>query len=204
MTGLKLKPPEPLPQKGVTSIAFKCWKNSLEAFLGQDVSNHLFFNDGCYSAWTPYGQGKRIARLHAVNDPENVKLERIEDATEKNDKKNELLVLRNAQLMKFVQHIANFTYFTEQDDIIRCSKSLQWIYDYLKTRYDIQSRGVHFLKIAHIQPDSGTCPQSYYKELRAGFLDNLRKAGDFVKSKNQNLDEDEELSATLYSGPSWP
>ena len=44
----------------------------------------------------------------------------------------------------------------------------------------------------------GTLHQTFYKQYRSSFLDNLRKAGDVVKYKNNNtLADDEQLSPSF-------
>ena len=88
-----------------------------------------------------------------------------------------LLPIRNGQLARMIQHIASFVHYTEQDDIDQNSVSLEWIWTYLEQHYNIATKGANFLKITDISYRSGMLPATFYKEYRAGFLDNLRKAG---------------------------
>ena len=61
-----------------------------------------------------------------------------------------LKLLREQQLQRFLAHIASFCYYTEPDDVLSESTSLDWIWNYLESHNDIQMKGSHFLKIAEI------------------------------------------------------
>ena len=78
----------------------------------------------------------------------------------------------------------DFVYYTESNDILQRSTSLDWIWTYLKQHYNIESHGVHFLKISSIVPENDEHPQTYYRRLGAAFLDNLRKKGDVLKRED--------------------
>ena len=120
----------------------------------------------------------------ANEDPENEKLTRQAEASRDADgidlaaEQRRLLVTRNSQLAKFVTLIAILCYYTEQDDVTECSTSFNWIVDYLKKHYNLESRGEHFLDIADVVFKPEMPYQTYYKQFRAAFLDNLRKRGD--------------------------
>ena len=100
---LKLKAPEVLPADGVTSVAFKAWKNSLYSFLEQDTVNYLYLTGGIYSTWIALAESedrKRIQVLHS-RDPDKLKLARKvgNDYTqyELETDLDELLLKRNSQ-----------------------------------------------------------------------------------------------------------
>lgn len=144
-----------------------------------------------YSVWKALQKGKRITKLHA-DDPDLPDLEKIKDADEKKRKKDKLLLKRNSQLQKCIQMIAYFLHYTEVEDVIQRSTSIPWIWNYLRQHYNIESKGVHFLKVAKITP------QTFYRKLRAAFLDNLRKQGDVIKHDDDKvLQSDEKISPTL-------
>ena len=196
MTTIKLKAPECLPAQGVTHAVFKPWKNSTIAFLQQELVNFNFCKGGKYEKWLPYSKNnKRITTL-VQNDPEALailmKKEPDEDA-----KLDELLLVRESQLAKFLQHIASFCYYTEQDDVVNESSSLVWIWSYLESHYDIQTKGCHFLKIADISPTEGILPQVFYKQYRTAFIENLKNTGDQVLYKNTTMTRDEEHSPSF-------
>ena len=215
---LSLKAPETLPAEGVSTISFKVWKNQATAWVEQETTHFLFLEGGIYSSWQARSDGLRITALHE-DDPEK---KRIEDkraaavlvagrreptdpippnevtANEETRMKNELLQLRNAKLSKFIQHLANMCHYTEQDDITMLCTSVDWIWNYLARHYNIESRGVHFLKIAGVTFKAGTAYQTFFKQFRASFLDNLRKKDDKVLAKGgQKLKEDEIISPTF-------
>ena len=88
---------------------------------------------------------------------------------------------RNRHLTKMLQILSSFVHDNEAEDVIQDSTSLSWIWHYLKARYNIESQGVNFLKIVKHNFKSGDNPQTFYKQFRSSFVDNLRKKGD---SKN--------------------
>ena len=200
--GLRLKPPSTLPQGPVTKIAFKVFVNQLKAYLEQDQNNYLFLQEGCYAEWEPRQEGQRLQALSA-EDPENIRLIQQAEAGRDNGidleaGQQRLLLTRNSQLSKFVTLIAILCYYTEQDDITECSTSFAWIIQYLKQHYNLESRGEHFLDIAEIVYTSDMPYQTFYKQFRAGFIDNLRKEGDQLAYKNNLLlTADEIMTPTL-------
>ena len=198
-----MKPPEKLPSTGVTKVTFKVFLNQLTAFLEQDPLNYVFLKGGRYSTWSAKQLGRRILAL-AGDDPEHLKL--IKDNTEKKDDAKfeteckKLLDIRESQCARFVQLIAVLCFYTEQDDIDQCSTSWGWIVMYLEKHYNLESRGAHFLDIASLTFKKGTPHQTFYKQFRAGFMDNLRKKGDKLEYKNdEELTADEKMSPTLES-----
>ena len=115
---LKLNQPKELPAEGVTSVSFKPWKNHLKNFLQQDVNNYMFLQGGIYSTWKAANEsvdGKRIQAVH------NDDLERKEitgdltpeELTNRNNHNAKLLLTRNSQLGKMIQHIVSFVHYTE-------------------------------------------------------------------------------------------
>ena len=178
---LRLKPPSPLPQGPVSKVAFKVFTNQMRAYLEQDYINYMFLPEGCYSEWRAKQEGRQIQTL-ADTDPENQKLlQQAEAARDQNRidlpaEQNRLLLTRNAQLTKFVTLIAILCYYTEQDDIMQCSTSFDWIIRYLKQHYNLESRGEHFMDILDVVYTADTPYQTFFKQFRAGFIDNLRSS----------------------------
>ena len=199
---LPLKAPAPLPATGVTIVTFKVWKNTLISHLEQDANHHHFLPGGKYSTWTAAEFGKRISRL--VNtDPDKVAAEGKRDQLGADGFEHEIeriLNSRNAQLSKFITHIATLCHHTENDDVTNNSTSLSWIIDYLMKHYGLMTKGANFMNIADNVYKHGTPYQTFYKEYRASFVDNLRKQGDVVHYKNDFvLPEDEKLSPSFES-----
>ena len=100
----------------------------------------------------------------------------------KRDLKEELVIRRlesrNRQLTKMLQVLSSFVHDNEAEDVIRDSTSLDWVWHYLQARYNIETKGVNFLKIVKHTFKSGENPQTFYKQFRSSFVDNLRKKGD--------------------------
>ena len=118
--GLRLKPPNPLPQGPVSKVAFKVFLNQLRAYLEQDYTNYMFLPEGCYQSWQPRQEGRRIQTL-SENDVDNQKL--IQQAAGREPRidlqaeQATLLLSRNSQLSKFITLTAILCHYTEQDDI---------------------------------------------------------------------------------------
>ena len=204
---LAIKAPLPLPAEGVKSVAFKAHINSLIPFLEQDVVNYFFFEDSdepIYASWTAKHDGTRISAL-AATDPDKISLDAKLLANtitelEYNNKRSELLRKRNSQLSKFIHLITISTHYTEHSDIKMQSTCFAWIVRYLERHYDIEARGAHFMNVAKITYKKGTLPQTFYKQFRALFDDNLRKKGEIMVHKNNHeLTEDESISSSFES-----
>ena len=183
---LKLIQPKELPADKLTSAEFKPWQNHLTNFLQQDVENFNFLPGGKYSNWQAANEtegNKRIRDL--INGDDDLAIINGSEDTPvvKNAKKVKLLNQRNAQLGRMLQHIVSFVHYTEADDIDQASTSVEWIFKYLKQHYNIEAKGSNFLKITEHTFKSGVSPQVFYKQFRAGFLNNLRKQGEVMTHK---------------------
>ena len=201
---LPLKAPTPLPASGVDVVTFKVWKNTLIAHIQQDANHYLFMPGGLYSTWRASEHGVRIEQLHE-EDSDKTALDdkRAHDpalltAREHTAALSRLLSKRNALLAKFIVHIATLCHYNEQDDVNLLSTSLEWIFDYLRKHYGLETKGANFMNISDHVFKKGTNYNSFYKQYRASFSDNLRKKDDKVKYKNDAvLAEDEKLSPSF-------
>ena len=196
---LPLKAPSPLPASGVDITTFKVWKNTLVAHIQQDANHYHFMPGGKYATWQAADLGHRILVLHD-NDPDKVVIDnkRNQDAATHAAELEKLLLLRNAQLAKFVTHIATLCHYTENDDVTNHSTSLEWIFEYLRKHYGLMTKGANFMNISEHIFKTGTPHQTFYKQYRASFVDNLRKRGDRMLFKNNlRLEEDEKLSPSF-------
>ena len=204
MTTIKLKAPNDLPEDNLSTVAFEAWQNQTTSFLEQETFHYEFIS-GMYREWKAKQEtadGKRISRLDN-QDPEkkviDAKTGVAAEAT-KPAELNTLLIKRNAQLTKFLQLIANLCQYSEQSDILTTSTSLIWIWEYLKRRYNIESRGSHLLDIAATNPQPNQKPIVFYKQFRAKVVNNLRKCGDKMMYKGgKQLTEDETMGPTFES-----
>ena len=202
MTTIKLLSPKDLPEAGLTAVAFEAWQNQTLSFLEQETVNYMFIS-GNYSTWAAKlstHDGKRVVDLHAA-DPDKLIIEAKTGAAAEAEKPNEraqLLLKRNAQLSKCLQLIANMCQSSEQSDVMNSSTSIAWIWDYLRKNYNIETRGSHFLSVAAINPKSDQKPMVFYKQFRAGILNNLRKKNDIIVYKDGiRLQVDEVISPTF-------
>ena len=206
MTTLKLKAPNPLPADGVNAVAFKVWKNGTIAYIEQELDNHLFFTEGIYNTWSAKNDGLRRIRELVEADPLRARAVRDNqgqgeaEVAARQEAVNQVLLRRNVQLTRLLQHIANVCHYSEQDDIINNSTSIAWVWTYLETHYNIQTRGSKFLDIAAISPKADENPMTFYKQVRARVRDNLRKTGDRLPYRdNVELREDETFSPSFES-----
>ena len=186
---LPLKAPTPLPATGVDSVTYKVWKNTLKAHLEQDAHYHFFLPGGKYSTWSPAEAGHRLEVLHE-DDPDKVLADGKREwlgAPAHQTELDRILNLRNSQLSKFITHIATLCHHTENDDITNCSTSWDWIHDYLCKHYGLTTKGANFLNIAEHVYKQGTPYQTFYKQYRSAFVDNLRKTGDRIQFKNDQV-----------------
>ena len=197
---LPLKAPNPLPASGVDIVTFKCWKNTLIAHIQQDSNHHHFMPGGKYSTWTAADLGTRIQDLDE-DDEDKLVLDGKRDRSGEvvyNAEMTRLLNKRNAQLAKFITHVATLCHHTENDDITNHSTSLDWMFEYLKRHYGLETKGANFMNVSEHIFKKGTPYQTFYKQYRASFIDNLRKQGDVVCYKNNyTLLEDEKLTPTF-------
>ena len=198
---LKLLQPKELPEDNLTDAKFKPWTNHLINFLQQDVTNFQYLPGGKYEMWKAANEvdsNKRIVGLHADDDDKKVIQDGEESAVVKSGKEEKLLLTRNAQLGRMIQHIVSFVHYTEADDIDQSSTSLMWIFDYLRQHYNITPKGANFLKITDHSFKSGMQPQVFYKQFRSSFINNLRKKNEVMTHKGGKvLTEDEGLSPSF-------
>ena len=197
---LKLLQPKELPESGVTISQFKPWVNHLANFLQQDLENNRFLKGGEYEFWLAAAEsanGRRILEIHKDDeDRADIDAEKVEAKKQAMEKK--LLIKRNAQLGKMLQHIVSFVHYTEADDIDQSSTSLEWTLTYLRQHYNIEARGANFLKITEHSYKSSMQPQVFYKQFRTSFINNLRRKGEFMTHKGgKKLTENEVLSPSF-------
>ena len=108
----------------------------MTAYLEKEINHGNFFAGGDYADWKArkdQKNRKRITSLHK-DDYEKELLESDETLSleKRAESLQEMLLLRNAQLSGMIEHVANFCNYSQQDDIVNYSKSLQWIWTYLE------------------------------------------------------------------------
>ena len=197
-TNIKVNPPTQLPTTGVTPISFKVWKSSLIVYLQQRVAYQRFMPGEAYATWTSADNNPdRIAALDANDQPpadggqNQVQIQAAVDAR---------LQDRRLELETMLSQIATLCSTSDYDDIMTYSTGLTWIWQHLEQNYDIQKKGVHFMKLGKITFDktNGESQVAFYKRMRSHFTDNLRQTGDTIQWKdNHVLTENEKLSPIL-------
>lgn len=187
-TRVRIEPPNQLPSSGITPIKYKQWKVALKIFLQQTPQFREFYPGGKYTTWIPMEDNPhRILVLHA------------EDTHEADTSDEEHLAQRRIHLETFLGIIARYSDEGDFDDIMEKSSSLEWIFALHERRYGIQQKGRYFNRIDSIRFDKSTMSDyhKFYTDLRSCFKSNLRKSGDIIKYKgNQILEHDEKLSPT--------
>ena len=189
-TSIKIRLPNKLPpsSEGLTAVQFKAWKGQLIVYLKQNADFKRFLTGGCYATWSANDEHQdRLRTVHATDQPAD------------NTQIPQRLAERQTQLETVLSIIAGNCDFSQYDDIMQRSTSIDWIWNLIESDYDIQKKGRHFLKVDEFSFKKGQeSYNAFYKRLRGHFSDNLRKAGERVKSKNnEQLTEDEKLSPTL-------
>ena len=195
---IKVLPPQQLPQTGVTPVSFKVWKSTLMVYLSQRDAYRRFLPGGVYHTWTAADiDPDRINALHANDQPvagPNANQAAVQQAID------DRLAMRRLELETMLSQIASLCCTSDYEDVMAYSINLNWIWTHLEKTYNIEKKGVHFMKLSSITFDktNGETHVAFYKRLRNHFQDNLRQNGDTIRWKNdQVLTENERLSPTL-------
>ena len=180
MSRIKISKPERLPRDGISGVDFQTWKNEIINYMNQDDFFELFTTNGRYSTWEAAESFE--PRLRAPIEPDTP-----------ND-----LNKRTRQLHNFLTIIAGCCYKDQYMTVIQQSTSLEWIWQEIKTVYQITHRGKDFLNIVDIKwdPDTMTA-SSVYNAYRAKILENLKPKETVLKWKSQTLQTNEVLSPTF-------
>ena len=225
---IRVKQPRTLEAEGETSAKFKNWRTSVLNFLGQDLDMDQFLPGGRYVNWTAANSSERgekgrltVLFVKQAQHGDDYDCDRVTDAQVKSaatkqgdiyddmneparaDLKTRLvrdrLRLRNKQLARMLSVLSSLVHDSEMDPVVNDSTSIDWIWSYLRKRYSIDTRGVNFLRIVKVTYKGGTNHQTYYQELRAAFVDNLRKTGDARSHLKPGdvMDKDETLSPSF-------
>ena len=224
-----MKSPRVLEQTGETMATFKTWQTWVVNFFDQDPIYEQFLPGGRYETWiaasvAPRGFKGRIQNLFVKGPtaPTYHKADVVDDmqvrsaaekvlagsyatmaAPDKAALKTELtddrLALRNRQLNKMLQVLSSLVWETEREQVVNDSTSIDWIWNLLKRRYNIETRGSNFLKIANVTFKQGTEPMVFYHQLLHAFQENLRKVGDVRNHlvPGDVMDVDEALSPSF-------
>ena len=203
MPSIKIYPPSRLPDSDVTETQFNMWQEELEVYLSQEADYKVFLPDKLYSTWSSYEENRdRIRNLKprditaANDDAARGRVVTPEEAEAENDDKLDTIRVSLRTVLSIIGKCVSEGHY---NSVVRHSTSLNWIYDMLRSDYDIQSKGVHFLNILDAKYDSSKhTPVSFYNFYRTIISNNLAKTGDVIKYKNNEaLTHDEKFSPML-------
>ena len=218
MRVVKLPAPETLPPDTYSSADFKVWRSHVVTYLTQNSDNCMFIKGGDYEAWEPQTTclpNKRLAELKgddlAYPTRAQVKAQAMQGAepdyvpnqeeldSAKLALQKRRLVMRNSQLGLLLQQISACCYKSERWDIVERSDSVEWVWQYLMSHYNIEARGANILKIADKTFPAGGNYMVFYKEFRLMILDNLRLKGSKADPRiaGDKLAADEKLSPSF-------
>ena len=203
MPSLKIYPPSRLPDNDVTETQFNMWKEELEVYLSQEPDFKLFLPKKLYNTWR--SQEEYPNRIDDLKDDDRVRVNADPNAgaivteaqaTAQDDVKLDNLRTSLRTVLSIVGKCVSEGHYSS---VVRHSTSLEWIYNMLRCDYDIESKGIHFLNILEAKYDSNkVTPIAFYNSYRTIISNNLAKAGDTIKYKNNEvLAHDEKFSPMM-------
>ena len=203
MPSLKIYPPSRLPDSNVTETQFNMWQEELEVYLSQEADFKVFLPNKLYADWSSYEENPdRIRALKdrdVVTENNDATAGRIithDQAIAESDDKLDNIRTSLRTVLSIVGKCVSEGHY---NSVVRHSTSLTWIYNMLRSDYDIQSKGAHFFNILDAKYDSSKyTPVSFYNFYRTIISNNLAKTGEVIKYKNNEaLLQDEKFSPML-------
>ena len=201
-TSIKIYPPSQLKDKGVSETQFNIWTEELEVYLTQDDDFSVFLPGGDYAEWLSQETNperlinikpEHRAQRAMADDPNRVA---INTAADEQDLQALNKIRKN--LRTILSIIGKCVPEGQYVSVVRHSTSIQWIYNTLRSDYDIQQKGIHFFNILDVKPDHNQTPISFYNQYRTVITNNLGKTGDVIKHKdNLVLTQDEKTTPML-------
>ena len=202
MPSVKIYPPSRLPSSNVNATQFAMWKEELEVYISQETEFKMFLPKKLYSSWQSAEENPD--RIHALKEEDEVQANAdnrngrvitADQALEMNDTKLENIRTNLRTVLSIVGKCVSEGHY---NSVVRHATSLEWIYEMLKSDYDIQSKGVHFFNIleAKYNADKYT-PIAYYNMYRTVIANNLGRRGETIKYKNEVLELDEKFTPML-------
>ena len=199
MPSIKIYPPTQLPDREVNETQFNIWVEELEVYLCQEKDYEIFLKGGKYENWE--SAEVNPDRVPDVKDEDRVQPSQedgISAAVARQRTAEKLKKIRK-DLRTVLSIIGKCVSEGHYNSITRHSTSLQWIYDCLRSDYDIQKKGIHFFNILDVKyDDTKMTPISFYNQYRTVVVNNLCKTGDVLKYKNNEpLAQDEKMTPML-------
>ena len=200
-TSIKIYPPTRLPDRNVSETQFNIWSEELEVYLSQETDFATFLPGGRYENWVSAEVNEH--RIVAIKEEDTITAgETIERRVITEERANainlETLTKIRKNLRTVLSIIGKCVSEGHYTNVIRHSSSIRWIYDTLRSDYDIQQKGIHFFNLLDAKYDSDSTPVSFYNKYRTIVINNLAKSGDTIKYKNNlTLNEDEKTTPML-------
>ena len=195
MPQIKVYPPISLPDRGVSETQFKIWIEELEVYLSQEDKFRVFLEGEAYSEWE--SQENNPDRLNVLKGEDTG----IPDAAGNNPAadREAKLKQRARDLRTVLSIIGRCVSQGHYDALVRHSTSMQSIYDMLRCDYDIQQKGIHFLNLIDMKYDTNkTTPIAFYNQYRTLVANNLVKANEVIKYKNnERMESNEKMSPMI-------
>ena len=197
MPTIKIYPPSQLPERNLTETQFSIWKEELEVYLSQEKSFKIFLPGQPYETWeSAEAYNDRIRNLNEGDEVRQSADITHDEAIVQNEEK---LADMRTDLRTLLAIVGKCVSEGHYNSVIRHSISLNWIYNMIKSDYDIQAKGIHFFHITEVKYDhEKTTPIAFYNKYRTIVVNNLAKARDVIKYKNNEiLDRDEKMTPML-------
>ena len=199
MPSLKIYPPTQLPDRNVTETQFNIWQEELEVYLMQEKDYAIFLKDGAYDTWESLETNKE--RITALKAEDILEADAAVNRSELQAQAANNEFLRNVRknLRTTLSIIGKCVSQGHYTSVIRHSTSLEWIFNMLRSDYDIQQKGIHFFNILEVKyVANNSTPVAFYNQYRTVISNNLAKAGDVIKYKDgEVLAQDEKMSPML-------
>ena len=197
MPTIKIYPPSQLPEKKLTETQFNIWREELEVYLSQEKCFKVFLPGEIYHQWESAETYSH--RIRALNNADVVAPDgQINRATAEQENEEKLSDIR-VHLRTVLAIVGKCVSEGHYNTVVRHSTSLEWIYDTIRSDYDIQTKGIHLLNIIDLKydPDVHTAV-AFYNEYRSIIVNNLAKNGDIIKYKNnEHMQQDERMSPMI-------
>ena len=197
MPSIKIYPPSQLPNKKLTETQFSIWREELEVYISQEKAFQIFLPGNAYETWE--SAESYNLRIRHLRDNDRVQPNEDIDAEQaQNDNDDKLAEIRTS-LRTMLAIVGKCVTEGHYNSVVRHSTSLDWIYEMIKGDYDIQAKGIHFFHVINRKYDEEKyTPVAFYNEYRTTIINNLAKAGDIIKHKNNEvLAQDERMSPML-------
>ena len=197
MPSIKIYPPTQLPEKKLSETQFNIWREEMEVYLSQEKCFKVFLPGQKYHQWESaesYPQRIRGLDNTDVITP-NHEINQQRAQIENEEKLADIRVNLRTVLAIVGKCVSEGHYNT----VVRHSTSLEWIYNTIRSDYNIQTKGIHFLNVIDLQYDQDKhTPVAFYNEYRSVIVNNLAKTGDIIKYKNdENIRQDERMSPMI-------